>query len=81
MTATPESTAALQMRNRYINLLAKSSAEDLIEFISSDPRYAEFMSQMAMDFVDENLSLIDEDSKFDMAMSLMDSVWLVRSKN
>ena len=81
MTATPESTAALQMRNRYINLLAKSSAEDLIEYISSDPRYAEFMSQMAMDFVDENLSLIDEDSKFDMAMSLMDSVWLVPAKN
>ena len=81
MTATPESTAALQMRNRYINLLAKSSAEDLIEYISSDPRYAEFMSQMAMDFVDENLSLIDEDAKFDMAMSLMDSVWLVPAKN
>ncbi len=73
------STDAKLMVSRYVNLLAGSCAEDFAEYVSDDERYAELIHELAAEFMDERLPIIDEDAKFDVACALIDRVALQKT--
>ncbi len=63
-------------QQKALELLAQGFSQDFADFISSDQRYIDVMSELVNDFVDENIPVVDEQDKFDLSFLLMDKVYV-----
>ena len=63
-------------RQMAIDLLAKTYASDFVEYCEGDPRLMEVLMDMCADFMEERLPIVNEDSKFDVGLALLNRVGL-----
>ena len=71
-----DSTEAKKFMNRYVNMLAGSVASDFADYVSQHEDYATLIHDLAAEFMEERLPIIEEDSRFDVACAIMDKVYL-----
>ena len=65
-----------QFTNRYVNMLADSVASDFADYVSQHEDYATLIHDVAAEFIEERLPIIEEDSRFDVACAIMDKVYM-----
>ena len=63
-------------QQKALELLSSGFAGDLANFIMADERYVDLMHECVIDFIDGNIPLTDEQDKLDLALLLMDKVYL-----
>ena len=63
-------------QQKALELLAEGFKADFADFINSDQRYIDVMSELVNDFIEENIPLVDEQDKFDFSFLLMDKVYV-----
>ena len=61
----------LNYRDNAIRLLAAGFTEDFVEFAAGDDKMHEIMMDLAYEFVQENIPIVDEEASFDVANELM----------
>ena len=61
----------LNYRDNAIRLLANGFVEEFCEFASADERLHELMMDLASEFVDKNIPIVDEDAATDVAYELL----------
>ncbi len=74
MSSYVDATEPNVFQASYVNRLAMAVAEDFADYVADDERYAELIHDLAAQFIDERLPIIDEDAKFDVAFAIMDKV-------
>lgn len=65
---------ALNYRDHAIRLLAKGYESEFAEFCAGDERMHELMMDLAGEFVEKNIPIVDEDAASDTAYELLMSV-------
>ena len=58
-------------RDNAIRLLAAGFAEEFADFAAGHDKMQELMMDLAYDFVNENIPIVDEDGTFDVAHELI----------
>ena len=71
-----KNTVKEAQRQEAIDLLAKTYASDFVEYCEGDPRVMEVLMDICADFMDDKLSIVNEESKFDVGLALMNRVGL-----
>ena len=69
---------SLNYRDNAIRLLAAGFTEDFVEFAAGHDKMQELMMDLAYDFVNANIPIVDEDGTFDVAHELMMNVTLTK---
>jgi hypothetical protein len=59
---------------KALKLLRDGFKHELATYVYADQRTTELLHELVIEFVDTNIPLIVEDSKFDLAMMLMESL-------
>ena len=62
-----------------LHQLAHLHAEQFVEFIEGDPRISDIIHELAADYVTENLPVISEEYQTDLALSLLQQVYIAAS--
>ena len=65
-----------QMENttKSLKLLRDGYMVELMEKIYTDERFTELMMDISSEFVEQNIPIIDEDTKYDLALMMMESI-------
>ena len=58
-------------RDNAIRLLAQGFADEFSEFVAGDERVHELMMDLASEFVDNNIPVIEDDAHVDVAAELI----------
>jgi len=58
-------------RDQAIILLAQGFTEDFVEFVRGNERMVELMQELASEFVEKNIPIVDEEAAFDVACELL----------
>ena len=61
----------MNYRDQAIALLAKGYSEEFAEFVRGDDRIHDLMNDLASEFVEKNIPIVDEDSAYDVAFELI----------
>ena len=61
---------SLNYRDNAIRLLAQGFSEEFAEFAAGDERMHELMTDLAAEFVEKNIPIVDEDGATDVAYEL-----------
>ena len=61
-------------KERAIQLLADGFAGEFAETVASDDRFHELLMDMAIDFVNKEIPITDEDASYDVAYQLCNRV-------
>ena len=83
MTATPltpEQQQAMDKNRRVtrsLRLLADGFSSEFAEFIYSDERFTDLVSDLAAVFITENIPVVDEDAQYDLSLMLMENINIV----
>tara|TARA_R110000772_G_scaffold2914_1_gene10794 strand:+ start:91 stop:309 length:219 start_codon:yes stop_codon:yes gene_type:complete len=59
---------------KSLKLLRDGFKDDMASFIYQDDRTAELLMELINDYVTENIPVIDEDNRMDLAMMLMETI-------
>jgi hypothetical protein len=59
---------------KALRLLRDGFKHEVATYVYADQRMTELLHELVIEFVDANIPLIVEDSKFDLAMMLMESL-------
>jgi len=62
---------------RSLRLLRDGFKHDFATFAYADERMTTLLQQLASEFIDANIPIVDEDVEIDLAMMLMESVDMV----
>ena len=65
---------SLNYRDNAIRLLAAGFTEDFVEFAAGHDKMHEVMMDIAYEFVEANIPIVDEEASFDLANELMMNV-------
>ena len=68
------SSPTINYRDNAIRLLAQGYASEFAEFCAGDDRMHELMQDLATEFVDRNIPIVDEDASVDTAFELLMNV-------
>lgn len=60
--------------HKSLQLLRDGFMTELTEKIYSDERFTELMMKLTQEFVEENIPIVDEDLKLDLAFMMMEQV-------
>ena len=63
-------------KTRALQLLANGFAKQFVEYCEGDQRLCEVMHELVTDFIDENIPVVDDDNKLNLAFLLLDRVYL-----
>ena len=63
-------------RQIAIDLLAKTYAEEFVEYMEGDPRMQQALMEVCSDFMDDMLPIVNDESKFDVGLGLINRVYL-----
>lgn len=58
-------------RDHAIILLAQGFTSEFAEYVRNDERFTELMQELASDFVEKNIPIVDEEASFDVACELL----------
>ena len=61
----------LNYRDNAIRLLANGFADEFAEFCAGDERMHEMMLELASEFVEQNIPIVDEETANDVAVELL----------
>ena len=61
---------------KSLQLLRDGFMNELIEKIYSDEMFTETIMDLTSEFVEENIPLVDEDHKYDLALMMMEQIKL-----
>jgi hypothetical protein len=64
----------MALSNKTIENLAETLVPEVIDYIISDERWIDFMHEMVPDAIDDKLGNVDDNLKFDLAMSIIDRI-------
>ena len=64
----------MNYRDEAIRLLADGFSGEFAEFCAGDERVHELMMELASEFVNTNIPIVDEEGQTDLAMELLMSV-------
>ena len=64
----------LNRRDEAIRLLAQGYSTEFAETVAADERFHELLSDMATEFVEKNIPIVDEDASYDVSLELMMNV-------
>ena len=64
----------LNYRDNAIRLLAAGFADEFAEFCAGNEKIHEIMMELASEFVEQNIPIVDEESANDVAVELLMSV-------
>ena len=65
-----------QMVNKSLRLLRDGFKREFVDKIYEDERFTELVMEISAEFVEENIPVIHEDDRYDLAMMLMDTIKL-----
>ena len=68
----------LNYRDNAIRLLAAGFSEDFAEFAAGHDKMYELMMDLAYEFVNQNIPIVDEDASFDVANELTMNVTIAK---
>ena len=63
-------------KTQALQLLANGFAEAFVEYCEGDQRLCEVMHELVTDFIDENIPVVDDDNKLNLAFLLLDRAYL-----
>jgi hypothetical protein len=75
---TPTTIPTLNYRDNAIRLLAAGYAEDFAEFAAGHDKVHELMMDLASEFVESNIPIVDEDAAHDVAYELLMSTTVTK---
>jgi len=62
---------------KSLKLLRDGFKNDFATFVYDDPRMSELLHELASEFVDANVPVIDDDNQVELAMMLMETIHIV----
>ena len=62
---------------RSLRLLRDGFKSDFATFACADERMTELLAQLASEFVESNIPVIDEDNQMELAMMLLESLEII----
>ena len=65
-------------RNNAIRLLAQGFAGDFADFVAGNEKVHELIQDLASEFVETNIPIVDEDAAFDVAYELLMNVTVAK---
>tara|TARA_R100001015_G_C4600998_1_gene155926 strand:+ start:368 stop:637 length:270 start_codon:yes stop_codon:yes gene_type:complete len=68
----------INYRDHAIRLLAQGYSDEFAEFCAGDDRMHELMQDLATEFVDRNIPIVDEDASVDTAYELFMNVTVTK---
>jgi hypothetical protein len=72
MTYTQDQTVT-----KSLKLLSNGFKNEFATFVLADERTAELLMELASEFVNENIPVVDEDNRIELAMMLMESLDII----
>ena len=66
----------MALSNQTISKLADALVAEVIDYIYEDERWCEFMHEVIPDAIASKLGAVDEDLRFELALSIMDRIGL-----
>lgn len=70
----------MTLSTKTIHSLSAALADDAIDYIHQDERYAEFMIEMINDFLYEKMGKMDDILHVELACCIMDQMYLRKFK-
>ena len=64
---------------RALTLLANGFAGQFVEYCEGDPRLCEVMHELVTDFISENIPLVDDDNQLELAMMMLDRIYVTKT--
>ncbi len=64
----------MENTTKSLQLLRDGFMVQLMEKIYSDDRFTDVVMDLTSEFVEENIPIIDEDNKMDLALMMMESI-------
>ena len=61
---------------KSLHLLRDGNMVDFVEKVYSDERFTQLLMDLSSEYVDENVPVLDEDLKYDLALMMMESISL-----
>ena len=81
MTSTPQMTQTNQdlsdLTTKSLRLLCDGFKRDFATFAYEDERMTALLHDLASEFVDNNIPVVEEDNQVDLAFMLMESIDIV----
>ena len=62
---------------KSLKLLRDGFKNDFATFVYDDPQMSELLHELASEFVDANVPVVDEDNQVELAMMLMETIHIV----
>jgi len=62
---------------RSLRLLRDGFKEQLADYLYSDERMTDLLQELVSEFVDDNIPIIDEDNRIELAMMMMETLNIV----
>lgn len=69
----------MALSTQTVSNLASALVPEVIDYIYEDERWCEFLHEIVPDALQNKLGEIDEDLKFDLALCIMDRIYLKKS--
>lgn len=66
----------MALSNQTISKLADALVAEVIDYIYEDERWCELMHEVIPDAIASKLGAVDEDLRFELALSIMDRIGL-----
>jgi len=77
MPTSIDDTAYQLTVTKSLKLLTNGFKSEFATFAYADPRMAELLMELASEFVDANIPIIEEDTQVEMALMLMETLDLI----
>ena len=63
-------------QHKALQLLTQGFKNDLAQSIYEDEKFTELMMELSIKFVEDNVPIVEEDVKFELALMLMETLKL-----
>ena len=61
-------------QQKALQLLAQGFKNDLAQSIYEDEKFTELMMELSIKFVEDNVSIVEEDIRYELALMLMETL-------
>ena len=59
---------------KSLHLLRDGNMVDFVEKVYSDERFTQLLMDLSSEYVDENVPVLDEDLKYDLALMMIETI-------
>ena len=77
MTDTIQDQIKERTITKSLQLLRDGFKNEFSEFVYEDPRMTDLLMELSSEFVEDNIPLVDEDHRVELAMMLMETLNIV----